>query len=693
MNSPTSRSSRPPRTRCSDHVDTLHGQEIPDPYRWLEDVGSAETASWVRAQQRHTEAFLANVPFGDRVRERVESLSAYESIGMPIEAGERVFFTHQRGSARQPSLVWAKAGEDETSPLVCPETLTSDGTVSVTGFSPSSSGRYVAYGLSEAGSDWQTWFILDTETGDRLDDELHWIRFTIASWLDDESGFFYSASEPPPRDAVYKAPVTRRSIRFHRLGDDQTQDQTVFELPEAFQGTSFGRVTADNRYLVITTQRGTYRQHRISVLDLRSQEAEPVDVIPTFESMFVFLGSRAEHLFFWTNDDAPYGRIIDIDLHNPNRGAWREIVGASNGVMTDAAHVGGRFVVSALVDAESVVRVFDGTGAHVQDVPLPGRGTVDLVDGREDGANAYLWYSDPACPPVILRHDVTSGETAPFRPRDLPYDPGAYVTERILYTGDDGTKIPMFLSRKRSTQITSETPTCLYGYGGFNIAQSPRFRLDHLAWMDMGGQLAVACIRGGGEFGKDWHQAGAREHRPTVFADFIAAAEWLTTSGRASTPKLVIHGRSNGGLLVGACMTKRPDLYGACLPAVGVLDMLRFHKFTVGAFWVSDYGSPDDPDMFPVLLGYSPLHNITAGTAYPPTLVSTADHDDRVFPAHSFKFAATLQAAQTGENPVLLRVETRAGHGMGKPKDKWLDEIADNWIFAFAALDVVPRFD
>jgi len=691
VNSPMSRSSRPPRARTSDHMDTLHGHEISDPYRWMEDVDSKETTAWVRAQQRHTEAFLANVPFGNRVRQRVEALSAYKSVGMPIEVGERVFFTHQREDARQPSLVWAKIGEDEVHPLVHPEAFASDGAVSVTGFSPSPSGRYVAYGLSEAGSDWQTWFILNTETRERLADELHWIRFTIASWLDDESGFFYSGSEPPPQDAIYKAPVTRRSIRFHRLGDDQQDDRVVYELPESMQGLAFGRVTSDDRYLVITTQRGTYRQHRISVLDLQSPEAEPIDIIPTFESMFVFLGSRADHLFLWTNDDAPYGRIIDIDLRSPDRGTWREIIGESDGVITDAAYVGGRFIVSALVNAESVVRVFDGAGAHVQDVPLPGCGTVAVVDGRADGANTYLWYSDVARPPVILRYDVTSGKTTPFRSQDLPYDPETYVTERVLYTSGDGTEIPMFLSRKRSTQITPETPTCLYGYGGFNIAQSPSFRLDHLAWMDMGGQLAVACIRGGGEFGKAWHQAGAREHRPTVFADFIAAAEWLIESGRTSTPKLVIHGRSNGGLLVGACMTKRPDLYGACLPAVGVLDMLRFHKFTVGAFWVSDYGSPDDVDMFPVLLSYSPLHNIKAGTAYPPTMVSTADHDDRVFPAHSFKFAATLQAAQKGDNPVLLRVETRAGHGMGKPKDKRLDEIADNWIFAFAALGVEPQ--
>ena len=693
MSSPMSQSHRPPQTRRGDTVETLHGRKIPDPYRWLEDVDSEETAAWVRAQQEHTEQLLAGVPFGTRLRQRVEALSAYESVGMPVEAGGRIFFTLQAADALQPVLAWANADDGEARSLVDPTALASDATVAVMGFSPSSSGRYVAYGLAEAGSDWQRWYVLDTDTGERLPDTLDWIRFTLASWLEDESGFFYSGSEPPPQDAVYKAPVTRRTIRFHQLGDDQANDRIVLELPEGFQGVSFGRVTADNRYLVITTQRGTYRQHRIAVLDLASPESDPVDVIPTFESLFFFLGNEGERLFFWTNDGAPFGRIVAIDLRTPDRDAWDEIVGESDGVIDAAAYVGGRFVVSALVNAESVVRVYDTLGTHLRDVSLPGRGTVDLIDGRAKAADVYLQYSDPARPPVILRHDVTSGETHPFRVQKLPYDPGDYVTERVSVRSEDGAEIPVFLSRKRSTEVTSQTPTCLYGYGGFNIAQSPSFRLDHLAWMDLGGQLAVACIRGGGEFGQAWHQAGAREQRPNVFADFTAAAEWLIANQRTSTPKLVIHGRSNGGLLVGACMTKRPDLYGACLPAVGVLDMLRFHKFTVGAFWTSDYGSPDDADMFPVLLSYSPLHNVKAGTVYPPTLVSTADHDDRVFPAHSFKFAAALQAAQSGDAPIVLRIETRAGHGMGKPKDKRLDEIADNWIFAFAALDAAPRFD
>jgi prolyl oligopeptidase len=691
MNPLKNTTSRPLQTRRVDGIDHLHGRDIPDPYRWLEDVDSTEVAEWIESQNRHTQSLLRAVPFGRRLRDRIEHLSSVESVGMPVEAGQRVFFTLRTPEALQPSLVWIEQGGREIHRLVDPAALAEDAAISISGFNPSPTGRYVAYGLSEAGSDWQTWYVMDVDSGERLSDALHWIRFTYASWLEDESGFFYTGSEPPPPRQVYKAPATPRTIRFHRIGEAQSADRVIYGQRDPADWLTFGRVTSDNRHLVLTTQKGTYRQHRIHVLDLHNLDQDPRVVIPEFGASFTFLGSENERLFFWTDDGAPLGRIVGIDVGAPERETWREIVAESDGAIEAATYVQGNFVVSVLVNAESHFRVFDASGKAVREVPLPGRGTVSLIDGRAQGPRVYLWYSDVARPTLTIQHNVLSGETRPFRPQSLPYDPDDFVTERFDYESTDGTRVPIFISRKRSTQVGVDTPTCLYGYGGFNISQSPSFRLDHLAWMDMGGQLAVACIRGGGEYGKSWHMAGACKNRPNVFADFIAAAEWLIASKRTSTPKLVIHGRSNGGLLVGACMTMRPDLYGACLPAVGVLDMLRFHKFTVGAFWVSDYGSPDDPEMFPVLLSYSPLHNVQQGAAYPPTLVTTADHDDRVFPAHSFKFAAALQAAQSGEAPILLRVDARAGHGIGKPKDKLLDEIADNWIFTFAALDVTPE--
>lgn len=683
-------SSQAPTTRRIDHTDRIHGVDVPDPYRWLEDVDSLEIKAWIDAQNKHTRTFLQGMSFGKRLRERVEVLSAYETVGSLKEAGNRLFFTLQRPDEIQPSLVWQKQGGNEIHCLLDPSSIAADAAVAIMGFEPSPSGRYVAYGLSEAGSDWQQWYIMEVDSGRRLEDELHWIRFTNVSWREDESGFFYSGSEPPPADAIYKAPATKRSIRFHRLGEVQTQDTRVYESPDETGTMSFGRVTSDDRHLVITTQKGTHRQNTVSVLGLEDSSNGPQALVPEFEASFTFLGTHGDRFFFWSNLDAPFGRVLAIDLTAPGRDDWQEVVAESEGVMTAATFVNERFVISALYDAESRVHVYSQDGVLDHEIALPGHGTVHMLEGRSAGTTAYLWYHDVFRPTLVLAHDIEARTTADFREQTLPFDPTQFVTERQIYESVDGTKVPIFVSRKKSTAVGPETPTCLYGYGGFNNPKSPEFRLDHFSWMDMGGQLAVACIRGGGEYGHEWHQAGVGKNRPKVYADFICAAEWLIETGRTSTPKLVIHGRSNGGLLVGACMTKRPDLFGACLPVVGVMDMLRFHKFTVGAFWVSDYGSPDDPEMFPVLRSYSPLHNIREGIAYPPTLITTADHDDRVFPAHSFKYAATLQHAQSGENPILIRIDERAGHGLGKPKPKLLDEIADNWIFSFAALDATP---
>ena len=680
-----------PETRRDDHTDVLHGVCVPDPYRWLEDVDSKETAAWTDAQNTLTRSVLETIPFRGAIRERLDALSGFEAVGVPKEAGGRLFFTLQAPDARQPSLCWAQEGSDEARCLVDPEKLVDDATISIAGFEPSPSGRLLAYGLAEAGSDWQTWRILDVCSGEHLPDELSWLKFPFPSWRPDESGFFYSGLEPPPPGETFKAPVTKRSLRFHRLGERQEEDAVLFERPEEPMWLFTGRVTGDGRYLVIPIQRGTYHENRVSYVDFESPKAEVIDLLAEFDAAYQFLGCDDRTFFFLTTRDALRGRIVAIDVDRPEPSRWTEIVPESDAVLQTAAFIGGRFVVSALDDAVARVTVYDQEGRTVCDVELPGDGTVGLLEGRERGAVVHFPYADFVRPNVVLSHNVETGETRPFRDPKLPFDPNAYVTERYDVESPDGTRFPIFLARRRGVSVGPETPTCLYGYGGYNIAMSPHFKIDHLSWIDLGGQLAVACIRGGGEYGRDWHQAGARENRPNVFVDFIAAAEWLVETGRTSTKRLAIYGRSNGGLLVGACMTKRPDLFGACFPAVGVLDMLRFHKFTVGAYWVSDYGSPDDPEMFRILLGYSPVHNVVEGIAYPPTLVTTADHDDRVFPAHSHKFAAALQAAQSGEGPILLRVDVRAGHGLGKPKSKLLDEVADRWAFAFAALGAEPR--
>jgi len=682
-----------PEARRADHVDVLHGVHVPDPYRWLEDVDSDETAAWVDAQDRLTRSMLETVSFRGAIRERLNRLSSFESVGVPVEAGGRLFFTMQTPDARQPSLCWSEIEGEDVHVLLDPATLADDATISIAGFAPSPSGMLLAYGLAEAGSDWQTWRVLDVDSGEHLADELRWLKFPMPSWMPDGSGFTYGSLEPPPPGETYKAPVTKRSLRFHRLGEQQDEDAVLFERPDEPMWIFRGQVTADGRFLVIPIQRGTYRETRISYIDLESPVAKVVDLIAEFDASFQFLGNDERTFFFLTTQGAPLGRVVAIELDRPRPAAWTEIVPESDAVLQMGIYVGGRFVVSALRDAVGRVTVYDRDGTPAGDVPLPGDGMVGLLEARQEGSVVRYAYTDFVYPNVVWSHDVETGETAPFRSPDLPYDPSSYITERFEVESPDGTRFPVFLARRKDIASGPETPTCLYGYGGYNIPVSPHFRMDFLSWMELGGQLAVACIRGGGEYGREWHQAGARENRPNVFADFIAAAEALIETGRAAKETLAIYGRSNGGLLVGACMTQRPDLFGACLPTVGVLDMLRFHKFTVGAYWVSDYGSPDDPKMFPVLLGYSPLHNVKDGTAYPPTLVATADHDDRVFPAHSHKFTAALQAAQAGEGPILLRVDCRAGHGLGKPKGKLLDEVADRWTFAFEALGVEPRIE
>jgi prolyl oligopeptidase len=676
-----------PETRRSDCEDVLHGVRVSDPYRWLEDVDSAETAAWVGAQSKLTQSVLRRIPFRDAVRRRLDALSEFESVGVPIEAGGRLFFTLQAPDARQPSLVWTKVGGDDVRYLVDPETLAEDGTVAIGEFAPSPCGRYVAYGVADAGSDWQVVRILDVDAGTHLPDRLQWVKFPAISWTPDSAGFYYAGSEPPSPEAALKAAVTKGSLRCHRLGGPQEDDETILEFPDDPQLRPYGRVTADGRFLVITIFKGTYQENRVSLVDLAAPDRKIVDLIPRFEAAYTFLGSDGDELFFLTTHEAPRGRIVGIRADTAEQ---RSVVREAEATIELAAFVGGRLVVSRLRDAVAWLTVHDRDGIILHEVELPGAGSVAFLEGRERGSTVYFPYADFVHPNIVFAHDVSNGETRPFRRTPLPYDPSAYETEAHWVETAENVRVPVFVTRRRGVKAGPETPTCLYGYGGFHIALSPHFKIDHLSWLDLGGQLVVACLRGGGEFGKAWHEAGAKENRPNVFADFIAVAEWLIATGRTSTPKLAIYGRSNGGLLVGACMTKRPDLYGACLPAVGVLDMLRFHLFTVGSFWVSDYGSPDDSAMFPVLLAYSPVHNVRPGTAYPPTMVTTADHDDRVFPAHSHKFAAALQAAQASDAPILHRVDERAGHGLGKPKGKLLDEVADRWAFAFAALESEP---
>ena len=681
-----------PKARRDPLVERLHGMAVPDPYRWLEDVDSEETVAWTEAQNALARSVIDEIPFRGQIRSRLDSLSEVEAVGVPKEAGDRLFFTLRAPDARQASLVWQGSGDAEPHTLVDPEELSDDGTISVTEFAPSPCGKYIAYTKAEAGSDWQILRVIDVGTGEHLDDRLEWLKFPGVSWLPDSSGFFYAASEPPPPGDEFKASVTQRSLRLHHIGEEQSADELILKYPGQPQWLVYGEVTADGRYLIVSIFKGTYQENRVALIDLGSSERTVVDLMPNFDATYRFVGSEGDVLFFHTTREAPFGRIVAVNSASPAPENWRVVIPESDATIDQAVCVAGRLVVASLRDAVADLSVYSKQGKRLHQVGLPGAGTIEVLRGRERGQVAYFSYGDFVRPNLVYRLDVETGEPEAFRGDALPYDPDDYTTETHWVETEAGVRVPVFLTRKAGVEAGRKTPTCLYGYGGFNIPMSPHFKIDHLSWLDLGGQLAVACIRGGGEFGEDWHQAGAKTNRPNVFSDFIAVAEWLVETKRTSTPKLAIYGRSNGGLLVGACMTQRPELFGACLPTVGVLDMLRFHLFTVGSFWVSDYGSPDDKPEFEVLHSYSPVHNVVDGTAYPPTLVSTADHDDRVFPAHSHKFAAALQAAQASDAPILLRVDFRAGHGLGKPKGKLLDEVADRWAFAFAALDSEPRF-
>ena len=675
-----------PPARSTAHIDHLHGVGVPDPYRWMEDLDSDETREWIGAQRAFTDDYLARLQGKDAIRQRLTELSRYAVAGLPIEEGGRRFFTVRDAGGQQPVLGWQHVSDTEFHPLIDPNELSDDGTLSIDGFVPSPDGRLVAYGLSQSGSDWQIWRIRDVESGKDLPDRLDQVKFPVPAWLPDASGFAYTRPAVRNSEDEMKAAATHWSLCLHRLGTPQSEDTALLEHTGQPQWLPASQISNDGRYLVVSTYQGTSPGNRVTLLDLRANSFSRTELFSTFDSVYRFLGNDGDRFYFLTTQDAPMGRLVSVDINHPEPDEWIEILAEGSHPLELVALVGDCFLLSSLDDAEARLLAVSTDGTRLPSPELPGHGSVYRLGANRKGRTVFVEYTDVSTPEIILQIDPVTGTVTQLLESGLCFDPADYITERTFYESKDGTRVPIFRSWKRGTRIHAETPTYLYGYGGFGHVESPCFRLAHLMWMEMGGQVAVACIRGGGEYGQAWREAGACENRQNVFDDFIAAAEWLLSKGLTSKPKLAIGGRSNGGLLVGACLTQRPDLFGAALPAVGVHDMLRFHTFTVGGFWVSDYGSPEDPGMFPSLRSYSPYHNIVPGTEYPPTFITTADHDDRVFPAHSFKFAARLQAAQAGRAPVLVRIDSKAGHGAGKPVHKLVDEIADGWSFLADAL-------
>jgi prolyl oligopeptidase len=677
-----------PSTRKSDQVDNYHGTKVADPYRWLEDPDSEETKAWVEAQNQVTFGYLNEIPAREKIKQRLTQLWNYEKFGIPFKEGNRYFYFKNNGLQNQSVLYTQTSLDAEPRVLLDPNTLSEDGTIALSGLAISEDGNLMAYGLSTSGSDWKEWHVLNVETGENLPDHLQWVKFSGASWTHDNQGFFYSRYDEPNQATQYEDVNYYQKLYYHKLSTPQSEDLLIYERPDQKEWGFSGGVSEDGRYLIVSVWLGTDSRNLVFYKDLSNPNAEVVALISEFEASYGFIDNDESVFWFRTDLDAPRGRVMAIDINNSARENWREVIPQATETLESVGLLNNQFVADYLQDARSAIKIFELDGSFVREVELPGIGSAGGFNGKRHDTETFYSFTSFTTPATIYRYNMVSGKSEVFRQPEVDFNPDGYETKQVFYHSKDGTQLPMFITHKKGLQLNGNNPTFLYAYGGFNVSLTPSFSVSRLVWMEMGGIYVMANLRGGGEYGEDWHQAGMKLKKQNVFDDFIAAAEWLIDQQYTSGVKLAIGGGSNGGLLVGACMTQRPELFGAALPAVGVMDMLRFHKFTIGWAWCSEYGSPDNSDEFEALYAYSPLHNLKPGTAYPATMITTADHDDRVVPAHSFKFAAALQEAHAGEKPVFIRVETKAGHGAGKPTTKIIEEIADEWAFLVRVLDV-----
>jgi prolyl oligopeptidase len=707
-----------PQARVESVTDTYHGVTVADPYRWLENPDAPESRTWIDAQVALTSSYIAGVPQRAAIEQRITQLWNFERYGAPSKQGGKYVWSYNSGLQNQGVLFVADSLNDAGRVLLDPNTLKADGTMALAGIAITDDAKYMAYGVAEAGSDWNTWYVRDIATGQDLADKLEWVKFSGASWTNDGQGFFYSRFDAPSEGQKLTGENFFQKLYYHKLGTPQSEDVLVYqETDETKKDWGFGGgVTEDGNYLVISVWQGTDPKNRVYIKKISPSnntkeslgDMNVVKLLDDRDASYEYVGNDGSVFYFNTNLDAPKGRIIAIDLNNPARSNWKQIVPESDARLTGVGMLGNNFFTSYLRDARSEVKQFDLAGNLVRTVELPGIGTSSGIGGKRSDTEAFYSFAGFTTPTRIYRFDLTTGASTLFKEAKVAFNPDDYVTEQIFYPSKDGTKVPMFITHKKGLEKNSNNPTLLYGYGGFDVSITPSFSVSNLVWMEMGGVYASANIRGGGEYGEEWHKAGTLTQKQNVFDDFIAAGEWLIANKYTTNKKLAIRGGSNGGLLVGACITQRPELFGAALPEVGVLDMLRFHRFTIGHAWRSDYGAADrypnenDPnntfgteDQFKALFAYSPYHNVKQGVCYPATMVMTGDHDDRVVPAHSFKFAAALQAAQ-GQNascdsPTLIRIETRAGHGAGKPTAKIIEEAADRWAFLVRALGMDPK--
>jgi prolyl oligopeptidase len=688
--------SRYPAARTVDQADTFHGTVVRDPYRWMEDPDAADTRAWIAAENAITFAYLDSIPQRAAIRDRLTKLWNYPKYSAPFREAGRYFWFENSGLQNQ-SVLYVRDGRKGTPrQLLDPNTLSADGTVALGALAVSNNGRWLGYGVSVSGSDWQEFHVRDIDTGRDQGDTLRWIKFSGISWTRDNRGFFYSRYDEPKGENALTAVVRAPKLCYHRLGTPQSQDILVYDRPDQPDWILRASVTDDGQYLIVSISQGTDERNRVYFIDLGDPRkpvvTQPVvKLLDRFDATYDFIDNEGSTFYFRTDLNAARARVIAINVDLPREEQWRSVIPESPDAMQSVALIGDRFVVSYLHDAHSLVRLVALHGGEAfGELALPGIGSVGGIAGKRGDDEFFYSFTSYLSPPSIYRYDLKQRTSTLERAPAVAFDPGLYESKQVFYTSKDGTRVPMIITARKGIPLDGTNPTLLYAYGGFNISLTPSFSPANIVWMEMGGIYAVANLRGGGEYGKEWHQGGMLLHKQNVFDDFIAAAEYLIKARYTSSSKLAVQGASNGGLLIGAVMTQRPDLMGVALPAVGVMDMLRFHKFTIGWAWTSDYGSADDSTQFRALVAYSPYHSIRPGTRYPATLVTTADHDDRVVPGHSFKFAAALQAAQAGPAPVLIRIDTKSGHGGGKPTAKRIDEVADIFAFTVKNLGMAP---
>jgi prolyl oligopeptidase len=670
----------------SNQVDDYNGTKIPDPYRSLENADSPATQKWIEQENELTFSWLAKVPGREAIRQQLTSLWNYEKFGGLYKAGDHYFYSHNTGLQNQSVVFIMDSLKGPAREFLDPNTYRKDGTAALGGESVSWGGKLFAYAVAQAGSDWNEWRVRDVATGKDLPDLVRWVKAGGVSWAVDDGGFYYSRYPEPPADKLLTVAALNHKVYFHKLGDPQSADRLIYQRPEHPSWGLYPEVMENSRYLIVLIYTGDVGKSMLSYLDTKTPNARPVDLIPRLEYDYAPIAVTGSLLYLQTNDSAPRGRVIAIDLSQPDRAHWKEIVPQKAETLDAVQMADGKLLLSYMKDAHYIASLATLDGKPGTEVEMPGLGTATWSPARAGHKEMFYGFSGFTIPPGVYRLDLETGQSTPIRQSKVAFDAPAYETKQIFYKSKDGTQVPMFLSYRKGLKLDGQNPTMLYGYGGFDIAETPTFNPAIAEFMVMGGIYASANLRGGSEYGESWHQAGMRAKKQNVFDDFIAAAEWLISNKYTSTPKLAIYGGSNGGLLVGAVLNQRPELFGAAMPAVGVMDMLRFHKFGFGTQWVGEYGSPDNPEDFKVLRAYSPLHNIRQGVKYPAVLITTSDHDDRVMPGHSLKYAATLQQAQEGPAPILIRIETRAGHGAGKPTSKRIDEWTDRYAFLKSAL-------